>query len=183
MDDPSPSDFSALPGLLADDLRRRCFAAVVLGASDAEAVAEQTGVRLREVRAALHRLTEAGLLRTGTRLAVDVERLRGWSRAASEAPSVGVTAFPHEPPERARVLAAFVRDRTLTSMPTSVVKLEVVLDHVAQDFEPGVRYLERDVDERLRRWWDDHVALRRLLIDFGQLSRDHGEYWRSGGPV
>jgi hypothetical protein len=30
---------------------------------------------------------------------------------------------------------------------------------------------------------DDYAALRRYLVDEGFLSRDHGEYWRSGGTV
>jgi hypothetical protein len=29
----------------------------------------------------------------------------------------------------------------------------------------------------------DTAALRRYLVDDGFLSRDHGEYWRTGGRV
>ncbi len=47
----------------------------------------------------------------------------------------------------------------------------------------GVRYPEREVVEILKRFHPDHASLRRYLVDEDLLSRDHGEYWRSGGPV
>jgi hypothetical protein len=31
--------------------------------------------------------------------------------------------------------------------------------------------------------YDDHVTLRRYLVDAQLLDRDSGQYWRSGGPV
>jgi hypothetical protein len=62
-----------------------------------------------------------------------------------------------------------------------------VLEHVAQTFEPGRRYPEREVDAVLRAWTEggatDHAALRRYLVDHQLLSREGGEYWRSGGWV
>jgi hypothetical protein len=33
------------------------------------------------------------------------------------------------------------------------------------------------------RFFADHAALRRALVDEGFLDRDHGTYWRVGGPV
>ncbi len=59
----------------------------------------------------------------------------------------------------------------------------MVLDHVARVFEPGVRYPEREVDAILRAFHPDHAALRRYLVDEGFLSRENGEYWRTGGTV
>jgi hypothetical protein len=58
-----------------------------------------------------------------------------------------------------------------------------VLERLALDFEPGVRYPERDVNEVLRRYHEDYAALRRYLVDEGFLSRERGSYWRSGGRV
>jgi hypothetical protein len=39
------------------------------------------------------------------------------------------------------------------------------------------------VNVLLREFWHDHAALRRYLVDEGFLTRDNGEYWRSGGTV
>ena len=66
-------------------------------------------------------------------------------------------------------------------MPAKRSRRLVVLDHVAQVFEPGRRYPEREVNVLLRAFYDDYAALRRYLVDEGFLAREDGEYWRSGG--
>ena len=82
--------------------------------------------------------------------------------------------------ERLRV---FVRDGRIATIPARLARRRLLLDTVAQGFEPGVRYPERVVNTFLRQLYDDHAALRRYLVDEGFLSRDHGEYWRSAGSV
>ena len=57
----------------------------------------------------------------------------------------------------------------------------VVLDMLAQQFEPGRRYKERSVNAMLRQWHEDTAALRRYLVDEGYVEREAGEYWRAGG--
>ena len=85
--------------------------------------------------------------------------------------------------ERDRVLAPFVRDGQLLAIPTKRAKRLVLLDLLAQEFEPGVHYPEREVNRRLRRWHLDVAALRRYLVDEGFLGREGGggAYWRTGG--
>ena len=83
-----------------------------------------------------------------------------------------------------RVLRAFVAaDGRLHAIPSTQAKLLVVLDHLAQSFEP-----ERRVDlvlgvAALERFHPDYAALRRYLVDESFLTRDGGVYWRSGGTV
>lgn len=74
-------------------------------------------------------------------------------------------------------------DGRITTLPARRSRRLVLLDHIAQMFEVGVRYGEADVNRMLRTLHDDYAALRRYLVDEGFLSRDHGEYWRSGGTV
>lgn len=54
---------------------------------------------------------------------------------------------------------------------------------MAQRFEPGERYTERQVNAELSSLYDDTATLRRYLVDEGFLDRADGEYWRSGGTV
>lgn len=82
-----------------------------------------------------------------------------------------------------QVLARFVQQGRLVTMPTKRAKRLVVLDHIAQSFELGVTYPEAEVNEVLGRFHDDYAALRRYLVDEQFLSRDGGVYWRSGGSV
>ena len=82
------------------------------------------------------------------------------------------------------VLRAFLaEDGSLKSIPTKIRKRLVVLDHVAQEFEPGQKYDETSVNNRLRAYHPDVAALRRYLVDEGFLDRAEGFYWRSGGTV
>jgi hypothetical protein len=86
--------------------------------------------------------------------------------------------------KRDSVLRAFVAaDGRIAQIPVKMAKRLVVLDHVAQAFEVGRHYPEREVDEVLRRFHDDWAALRRYLVDDGFLERANGVYWRSGGTV
>jgi hypothetical protein len=85
-----------------------------------------------------------------------------------------------DPPAQLR---AFVRDGRITAMPARHSRRRLLLDQVAQAFEPGRRYPEHVVDEILKAVFDDHCTLRRYLVDEEFLSRTAGVYWRAGGTV
>ena len=68
-------------------------------------------------------------------------------------------------------------------MPTKRAKRLLVLDQVAQAFEPGRTYREAEVDRILIGFHDDYPALRRYLVDEGFLTREENVYWRIGGTV
>ena len=75
----------------------------------------------------------------------------------------------------AGVLRAFLdADGRLRAMPARRAKRLLVLDHLAQLFEPGVRYPEVEVNRRLRAVHDDVAMVRRYLIDEGFLGRENG---------
>lgn len=85
---------------------------------------------------------------------------------------------------RDAVLRAFLdASGRLVSIPARHAKRLVVLDHLAQAFEPGERYDEVEVNRRLRRYHDDVAALRRYLVEDAFLDRAAGLYWRIGGTV
>ena len=77
----------------------------------------------------------------------------------------------------------FVRGGRIVAMPARPGRRRLLLDCVAQAFEPGLRYPEAVVDDVLRRLCEDHATLRRYLVDEGFMSRQAGMYWRSGGTV
>jgi hypothetical protein len=82
------------------------------------------------------------------------------------------------------VLRSFLdQDGRLRSIPAKHSKRLVVLDHLAQRFEPGERYPEVEVNRRLREAHPDVAALRRHLVEEGFLDREGGVYWRTGGSV
>lgn len=83
----------------------------------------------------------------------------------------------------AKVMRAFVVDGRLTSIPASHSKRLVILDWLAQLFEPGKHYSEKMVNLILGQHHPDTAALRRYMVDDGFLDREAGQYWRSGGTV
>jgi len=175
-------DAVRLLGALADDARLKVFAALVLGAGSVAEVAARAGLAPKEASKALTRLGAAGLAE---------RRAQGWTATPDVLRAAVVAAAPVlEPedhgvanPEAAAVLRTFLRAGRLVSIPTARGKRLLVLDHIAHVFEPGIRYPEREVDTLLRAFHEDHAALRRYLIDEGLLSRERGEYWRTGGTV
>ena len=80
-------------------------------------------------------------------------------------------------------LRVFLGDGRIETMPAKQSRRRLLLDQVAQAFEPGVRYPEQQVSLFLAELHPDYAALRRYLVDEQFLSRAHGEYWRSGGTT
>jgi hypothetical protein len=81
-------------------------------------------------------------------------------------------------------LRPYVREGRISVIPAKRGARLLLLDRVAQAFEPGRRYPELTVNEILKDLYDDHAALRRYLVDEELLSRTpDGTYWRSGGTV
>ncbi|TKJ30976.1 DUF2087 domain-containing protein [Blastococcus sp. CCUG 61487] len=175
-------DAATIAGLLADPARLRVVAALALGATTIEEVAEASGLTLKEVALAARRLARAGLVhRDGHALGLHSEQFGAAARAAAEA-APAPAPLSDDPAEDA-VLSAFVRDGRLLSIPAHRGKRLVVLDHLVRVFEPGIRYPEREANVLLAVWHPDVAALRRYLVDEGLLSREAGVYWRSGGYV
>ena len=132
---------------------------------------------------AMARLEDAGLVERGSDGTL-VLLERAFAAAARAAPAHRPDAGPAGPTDEATlVLSRFVRDGRLVSIPSSRTKRLVVLELLAQEFEPGRRYSESMVNLVLARWHPDTAALRRYLVDEGFLDRAAGEYWRAGGTV
>ncbi|WP_199493531.1 DUF2087 domain-containing protein [Marinitenerispora sediminis] len=171
-----------LLGLISAPERLRVFSALVLQTSGSEAVAERAGLPLRDALRALSQLEQGGLVgRDGARWAARPEVLR--NAVAAAAPPQPLDDLAGVEQEEAAVFRAFTKDGRITTMPAHRGRRQVLLDHVARIFEPGVRYTEAEVNAFLRAFHDDHAMLRRLLVDEGFLDRDAHHYWRCGGTV
>jgi hypothetical protein len=185
-----------LVAVLADTAKLRVFSALVL-ADPAEGltaaqVAQAAGVGQAEVRRALANLTALGLAAlVGGGESAGEERYAGapevfrsslseLNRKRDEAAAKG---FSTTDPARLSVLLNCFRDGKLVYLPEKFGKRQIVLEEVAQVFEPGTRYAEAEVNMMLRDLYPDYAALRRYLIDSAFLSRGDGFYWRSGGTV
>jgi biotin operon repressor len=72
-------------------------------------------------------------------------------------------------------------DGRLKVIPTQRKKREVILRHILKEFQPGVHYTEKQVNEILSRFHDDTATLRREMISYKLMKRAEGEYWKIDG--
>jgi hypothetical protein len=93
-------------------------------------------------------------------------------------PAVVIQALERDPK-----LRVFLRDGKVPAMPVKRSKRLLMLEEIAQVFEPGVRYPETAVNRVLGAIHPDYAALRRYLVDEQFMDRSEGQYWRIGGPV
>jgi hypothetical protein len=175
-------DAATIVGLLADEDRRKVFAAMELGASNVDAIAAASGLDATRVAKATGRLAQGGLVveSAGSLWIVGAAFQRAARDALHRPPSGEHDDLPSA---TRKVMAAFVTDGRLNAIPTSHAKRMVVLDWLAQDFEPGRRYSEKMVNLVLGKRHPDTAALRRYLVDHELLAREEGEYWRIGGST
>lgn len=184
-----PPDPRQLIALLADPTRLRVYAALVLAPAQAPQtaaeVSERANVPVRDTARALARFEDVRLA---------VREGEGWLATPEPTLREAVEALPKQKDDAlpdiaptdaatASVLRGFFSRGRLTHVPLAHAKRMMVLDYLAQAFEPGVRYPEAEVNEILLKYHDDCAALRRYLVDADFLSRSENFYWRTGGSV
>jgi hypothetical protein len=170
---------------LADPERLAVAGALARGSASANELAEQLDLPIQRVRRHLNRLTGTGVAvaesdRRTFRL--QAEALRDAAREIGPSRDAGLALGAVYEEEEA-VMRHYFRGGRLREIPAKLSKRLVILTRLALEFEPGVRYSEREVNATLKRFHHDYAALRRYLVDEEFLTRERGQYWRSGGPV
>jgi biotin operon repressor len=69
-------------------------------------------------------------------------------------------------------------DGRLKIIPAQRKKREVVLRHILKQFDPGMRYTEKQVNDILARFHEDTATLRREMIAYKMMDRAEGKYWK-----
>lgn len=171
-----------LLGLLAESDRLKVVASMVLGARTLKQVRAVTGLGVRAAGSAMSRLVAGELVRKD---GAEYELLDGALKEAVAAAAPPPDDDDHgvSDPSEASVLRTFLSNGRIVSIPAQLAKRRIVLEHVVTVFEIGQRYPEKEVDAMIRAFYDDHAMVRRYLVDADLLGRDHGVYWRTGGPV
>ena len=80
-----------------------------------------------------------------------------------------------------KVLDTFMtQDGHLKAFPAQLKKYQVILKHIVNVFEPGIRYSEKQVNEKLSQFNEDTAQLRRDLVAYHYMGREGGgkDYWR-----
>src|SRR4051812_48836312 len=165
---------------LADPERLAIAGFLARRAATAGELATELRLRADRVRKHLVRLSAVRVVsvdedRRTYRLEPDVLREAAEDVGPPRDPGLALGAVDED---EETVLRQYFRDGRLREIPAKHSKRLIVLDRIALEFEVGHRYSEREVNEIVARFHDDHAALRRYLVDEDLLSRDRGEYWR-----
>jgi hypothetical protein len=148
-------------------------------------LAESLALPIGRVRKHLNRLVAAGVVRLQPdrrTYRLDPETLR-WAAEQVGPPREAGLALGAANEDEEQVLRTFFRNGRLTEIPMKRAKRRIVLERIALEFEPGIRYEEKEVNVIVGRFLPDHASLRRYLVDEGFLAREQGVYWRTGGRV
>jgi predicted DNA-binding protein YlxM (UPF0122 family) len=78
-----------------------------------------------------------------------------------------------------KVLRDYVENGRLKSIPRQWKKRDVIVRFLAEQFEPGQRYTEKEVNEIIGRIHEDYATFRRELVDGRYMARDREVYWRT----
>ncbi|HJT55477.1 MAG TPA: metalloregulator ArsR/SmtB family transcription factor [Ktedonobacteraceae bacterium] len=106
----------------------------------------------------------------------------GLEQLAESTQQIARAVFAHNPlpprsEERARVVATFLQDGRLASMPSQYKKRRYVMEELARSFEWGRLYDEKEVNAILKTFHEDVASLRREMIDQRIMMRENGRYW------
>ncbi|MBN1999997.1 DUF2087 domain-containing protein [candidate division KSB1 bacterium] len=81
--------------------------------------------------------------------------------------------------EQQQILNKYFDGIRLRQFPKQQKRKLVLLKHIAEMFDRHEKYSEKQVNELLKKVQEDHVTLRRYLIEYGFMERkkDGSEYW------
>lgn len=172
--------------VLADESRLKLVGILARRERSVGEMAEILGLKEPTVSHHLARLLEAGLVvrrAEGTahfyRLETGVlERLSREMFATDQMQEIAAESGADAWEEK--VLRTYLEGKTLSKIPQTRKKRDVILRWLATQFEWDRRYPEAEVNEVIQRHHPDSATLRRELVGAKLMDRENAVYWRTG---
>lgn len=175
---------------LADENRLKIVGLLAQKPASVEALAGALGLSASTTSHHLARLSKSGLVAARVDghyyiYSLNTDTLRALSQhllQEENLPALSQGAkSPEQDPLESKVMKAFVdSDGRITAFPAQEKKFLVLLRYVANAFELGRRYPEKEVNEILKRYNEDTASLRRGMVEYKLMEREGGggAYWR-----
>lgn len=172
---------------LADSNRLKIIGLLARESLSVEQLAEMLHLKPSTISHHLAKLAEAGLVSATASSYYNIyqleqknmeklaQRLLKLDTLPSIATDVDLDAYDR------KVISDYLQpDGRLKTIPSQRKKLDVILKYLIEQFEPGKKFTERQINEILGRFHADTTSLRRELIAARLLgrSKDGREYWR-----
>ena len=169
---------------LSDTSRLRIIQSLTQGEMYSELLAERLGLTPSTVSFHMKKLEDAGLVvsrkeqyYTIYSLNRDVLGQSLFEMAVSEPEQIDEQE-KREEEYRQKVVKTFFEYGKLRSIPVQRKKKRICYEVIAEQFEPGKVYTEKELDDIITPIHEDYCTIRRDMISEGILSRDGSEYIR-----
>ena len=169
---------------LSDASRLRIVQSLTRGDMYTELLAERLGLTPSTVSFHMKKLEDAGLVASRKEQYYTVYSLRRellektvYDLAAS-APAQTDEQQKREEAYREKVIKAFFEYGRLRSIPVQRRKKLICYQVIAEKFEIGRVYSEKEINEIISPIWEDYCTVRRDMIGEGIFSREGGKYVR-----
>ncbi|MBR6917084.1 MAG: metalloregulator ArsR/SmtB family transcription factor, partial [Clostridia bacterium] len=159
---------------LADETRLAIVAELSSSDSYVEKLAENLSLTPATVCYHLKKMEKAGLVTCSrTQFYIVYSLNKGvFEKTLSDIVAPSLPKRDAADPYREKVISSFFRSGRLVSLPVQNKKREVVLSVIADKFESGREYSEREVNEIILAFHDDYCTVRRELVGFGFMERE-----------
>ncbi len=169
------SDALAIFKALGDSSRLRIVCMLTRGESYVELIASRLGLTSATVCHHLKKLEEAGLVECKRTQFYMIYSLVPGALSATLSELVASAAPPVDDDAEYRdgVINTFMPFGTLTHLPSQKKKREIVLRRIVSELEIKDSYTEAEINEHIKKYHDDYCLIRREMISFGLLAREH----------
>ncbi len=166
----------ALFKALGDESRLRIVQILLQGESYVELIASRLGLTSATVSHHLKKLEEAGLVECHRTQFYMIYSLR--PGVLENSLTDLIAEIPQDVDDdtkyRNSVIETFMPYGVLKQLPAQQKKREIILRHILSKLPKKDSYTEKEINEHIKQFHDDYCFLRREMIAFGMMTREHG---------
>ena len=170
-------DTAAIFKALGDESRLAIIRMLIEGESYVELIASRLELTSATVSHHLKKLEGAGLVENHRTQFYMIYSVKREILSESLLALIGtLPAIDDDTKYKQSVIDAFFEYGRLKALPAQRKKREVVLRYILEPLEPGHTCTEQEMNEHIVKYNDDYCTIRREMIAFGLVKRDHETY-------
>jgi DNA-binding transcriptional ArsR family regulator len=168
---------------LSDESRLKIVGSLAASERSVEELSAMLELRAPTISHHLAKLKETGLVAMRTEgtthvYSLNIDQLHILSKRVLALETLSVDDSVAEDAWEKKILKDFFEGKRLKEIPASRKKRHVVLKFLAEKFEHGRRYTEKEINTLIGEHHADFATLRRELVGAALLQRENAIYWR-----
>lgn len=170
---------------LGDTTRIRIISLLKKGPLHGQAIAEKLGLKPPTITHHMTKLREVGLIkerrdRNTLYFHLDEQKLSAMAAAITTIGSEERSEWSLHEQESHDIIRNFVtEDGKLKTLPAQRKKKMIVLAHYAKELQVGRTYTEAEINEYIKRFYDDYATVRREFVMNHFMHREQNKYERN----